>query len=76
MQKKSEGHVGHMQAPHCRLESLEASGWHAIPTLPIQSLFKIGLILILVVNIIFYLFIKFSFIYMCVCVFSYYFVLS
>jgi hypothetical protein len=56
-----------MQAPRCRLVSLGASGPHAIPTLPIQSLFfskkKIGLILILVVYIIFFLFIKFSFIY-------------
>jgi hypothetical protein len=41
MQKKSEGHVGRMQAPRCRLGSLGASGQHAIPTLSIQVfLFK------------------------------------
>jgi hypothetical protein len=39
MKKKSEGHVGRMQAPRCRLGSLGASGRHAIPTLPIQVFF-------------------------------------
>ena len=37
--KENKGHVGRMQAPRCQLVSLRESGWHAIPTLPIQSLF-------------------------------------
>jgi hypothetical protein len=35
---ESEGHVGHMQAPRCRLRSLGASGPHAFPARPIQIL--------------------------------------